>query len=119
MRQGHQNRRAADSRKLGDGRGSRPRDDEMALGHPLRQILEEGRHIGLDAGVLQCGLDPYHVLFTCLLDDLKPLPDLGRKRRQCRRYGVREIARALAAAEYEQPDRRPADQRRIGHGRSR
>ncbi len=69
---GNEDRGPADHGQFGDGRGAGARDDEMGLGHPARQIGEEGRELGLHLGAGVSRAHGFDVFGPALLYDSEP-----------------------------------------------
>ena len=78
MWQRNQDRGPAQHRQFGDGRGTRPRDDEVARGHARWQIFEKRCDFGLDAGRAVLRNDFGDVLVARLLHDLQAVSQILR-----------------------------------------
>ena len=112
--QRHHDRRPADHRELGAGRGARAADDQMACRHALRQVGEERRELRLDAGRSVGLAHAVDILRPALLHDAHLAAHALRQRRDRRRHRIGQEAGALAAADDEQAERIVGGARRIG-----
>ena len=116
VRERHEDRSAADDRKLGDGRGAGPADDEMGGCDPRRQIGEEFGDLDRKAHPRAGRCDPRRVLAPRLLGEADPLPLVGAHERNRRRNHVGHHPRALRTAGHENVQPPPG---LLGIGKSR
>ena len=105
VRVGHQDRRAADRRDVGDRARAGAADDEARLGQPLGHVVEEAAQVRRHAEVLVGGAHPVHVLWPHLLAEPQPRAQARVEVPHRLGHDPAEEAGALAAADHHEAHR--------------
>jgi hypothetical protein len=102
---GHQQGRPAERQQLGDTGCAGPGHDQMASGHALGQIVEEGRELRLEAEAGIGAGHPLQVFGAALLGEREPRPLRFAQTGDRRRHDLAEQPGTLAAADHEHGER--------------
>ena len=101
--QRHQDRRHAGGAEFAHGDGAGAADHQVARGQALRHVVDEGQHLGIDAGARIGGAHGVGLGRAGLVRDLRALA--GCQQGQCLRQRFVQHLRAQAAAHHQQAQR--------------
>ena len=113
----HKQCRRAHSGTFGHGAGTGPADDQIGVGKGLGRVVDEGRQLGLHAGVGVVGAQGVDLLGAALVRDLRAL--FHRQQGQRLRHDLVQRLGAQAAADHQQLQRLTGPARGKAFGRVR
>ena len=103
--EGHEQGRPAERQQLGDAGCAGARDDEVAHGHALREIVEEARELGREAEGGVGARHPLQVLRPALLRERDPPSLVLGEAGDRRGHDLAQHPRTLAAADHQHRER--------------